>query len=171
MAQIEGNKQRQRERQAENFQAPSHRSSSSSGKRRNGSPSSSARRISPTSQLPELKPTPQATPHRQVEVTTTNINDLFASSSGPPMGTLVVPESSRQHRNQSSWQHQQQQQHSPDHVPVKVHVAHKPTVEDITRVYNPYPFKVEAQLLVLCFSFFMSQFMCSLKFRTSTTST
>jgi hypothetical protein len=29
------------------------------------------------------------------------------------------------------------------HIPLKVHVAHKPTVEDTSRVYNPYPFKNE----------------------------
>ncbi|RNA31939.1 mucin-19-like isoform X3 [Brachionus plicatilis] len=29
------------------------------------------------------------------------------------------------------------------HVPVKVHVNNKPTVEDTTRVYNPYPFQNE----------------------------
>lgn len=29
------------------------------------------------------------------------------------------------------------------HTPVKVHVSHQPTVEDVTRVYNPYPFQHE----------------------------
>lgn len=29
------------------------------------------------------------------------------------------------------------------HIPVKVHVTSKPTVEDTTRVYNPYPFQNE----------------------------
>lgn len=34
-------------------------------------------------------------------------------------------------------------------MPVKVHVAHKPTVEDITRVYNPYPIQVNYYLILL----------------------
>lgn len=32
---------------------------------------------------------------------------------------------------------------SQQHIPVKVHVANKPTVEDTTRVYNPYPLQNE----------------------------
>lgn len=117
---------------------------SQSNKRR--SSESSSRRVSPSPHpgpLLDLKPSAQLPPVRHVEVTTTNINDLFNQSSTappPPLNNLIVPESSRRHQ-QSAYQ----SQHSPPpppHVPVKVHVAHKPTVEDITRVYNPYPLQV-----------------------------
>lgn len=134
-----GNKQRQRERQLENFQVPSQ-----GGKRRESSstrPTPSNQKQSQVQPLPALNPTPQPPPIRQVEITTTNINDLFSSSAGPPVvsASLIVPENARQHR---ASQQPQASHQSPNHVPVKVHVAHKPTVEDTTRVYNPYPFRV-----------------------------
>lgn len=136
---LTGNKQRQRERQLENFQVPSQ-----GGKRRESSstrPTPINQKQSQVQPLPALNPTPQPPPIRQVEITTTNINDLFSSSAGPPTvsASLIVPENARQHR---ASQQQQATHHSPNHVPVKVHVAHKPTVEDTTRVYNPYPFRV-----------------------------
>ena len=36
----------------------------------------------------------------------------------------------------------------PPHVPVRIHVSHKPTVEDISRVYNPYPIQNEYERFV-----------------------
>lgn len=138
-----GNKQRQRERQSENFQVPSHGSNS----KRRGSDLS--RRISPSphpAPLLDLKPSSQAAPMRHVEVTTTNINDLFNSSQALPP-PIIVPESARRthHHNHYTPHHSEYSQpHAPAHLPVKVHVAHKPTVEDITRVYNPYPIQVNA---------------------------
>ena len=69
------------------------------------------------------------------EVLIDTANDAFykQQQSNTPAQNLVIPENSKSKIASSS---------SP-HIPIKVHVSHQPTVEDITRVYNPYPLQNE----------------------------
>lgn len=64
----------------------------------------------------------------QISILTNNSDILLNNPNGIDSPSLIVSEFSKPYQ---------------PHIPIKVHVTSKPTVEDTTRVYNPYPFQNE----------------------------
>jgi hypothetical protein len=130
---FQGNKQRQREK---HFGRSAAEEANSSGKK-----------IGP---MPPTAP-PQPAPHHhdftkkplqtrsEVLIDPTNDGLYKAQQTNTPAHNLIIPESSKS----SSHNNNKIASSSTPHIPVKVHVSSKPTVEDITRVYNPYPLQNE----------------------------
>jgi hypothetical protein len=75
----------------------------------------------------------------EVLIDTTNDNLYMQQQTNTPAQNLVLPNSAKNMITSPR---------DGPHVPVKVHVANKPTVEDITRVYNPYPLHNEYEKYV-----------------------
>jgi hypothetical protein len=73
----------------------------------------------------------------EVLIDPTNDGLYHAQQTNTPAHSLVIPESSKGGGGNKI------ASLSTPHIPVKVHVSSKPTVEDITRVYNPYPLQNE----------------------------
>ena len=122
-----GNKQRNREKNSVNTENETKRRKRP-GKKISPSQSENNDRLSPVrSDLNKLSDKKIET-KSQISILTNSSEILHNNPNGTDNPSVVVSEFSKPYQA---------------HIPIKVHVTSKPTVEDTTRVYNPYPFQNE----------------------------